>query len=151
MRIERSRPADAEALTTIAFEAKGHWGYPERWIQSWADVLTLTPEYIRANPTYSAIAGEEIAGFCALRLNGAEAAVDHLWIRPASMGKGIGRSLLRHCEKAARKAGATRLKVESDPNAVGFYQAMGFLIVGRQPAPMDGSERFLPLLEKSLA
>ena len=151
VRIARSRPGDTAALTAIAFAAKRHWGYPEDWIQRWTDILTLTPEYIRSNPTFSAIEGEEIVGFCALRLTGAEAAVDHLWVTPASMGKGIGSALFRHCEGEARKARAARLTVESDPHAEGFYQAMGFLTVGRRPASMDGSERFLPQLEKSTA
>lgn len=151
MRIARSRPGDAAALTRMAHEAKRHWGYPETWIARWKDVLTLTPEYIRANPTYCAIEAGAIVGFCALRLRGAEALVDHLWVAPASMGRGVGRSLFRRCEETAMEAGASILKIESDPNAEGFYRAMGASTVGRNPAPMDGRERFLPLLEKSLA
>jgi len=150
MRIVRSRSEDAAALTRIAFAAKRRWGYPESWVQRWKDVLTVTPEYVRENPTYCAIRGGEIVGFCALRLNGAEASVDHLWVLPAETGKGVGTALFRRCEGRARQAGASRLKVESDPNAEGFYLAMGAVPVGRQPASMDGAARYLPLLEKSL-
>jgi GNAT superfamily N-acetyltransferase len=150
MRIESSRPADAQALTAVAFAAKRRWGYPEGWIEAWSPVLTLTPEYIRANPTYSAVEGREIVGFCALRLDGAEAILDHLWVAPAAAGRGVGRSLFRHCEGRAREAGALLLRVESDPHAEGFYHAMGAVTVGRVPATMDGEERFLPLLEKRL-
>jgi GNAT superfamily N-acetyltransferase len=151
MLIARSRPEDAAALTRIALEAKRRWGYPEGWIERWAPVLTLTPDFIRSHPTYSAIVGDDIAGFCALRLCGAEACLEHLWVAPASAGKGIGRSLFLHCEEKAREAGSKLLRIESDPNAEGFYHAMGARTVGREPASMDGRERFLPLLEKRLA
>jgi GNAT superfamily N-acetyltransferase len=150
MRIVRSRPGDAAALTRIALAAKRHWRYRETWIRRWNAVLTLSPAYIRRNPTYSAIDGDGIVGFCALRLRGAAAVVDHLWVAPGSMGRGIGRQLFRRCEREARKAGVALLRVESDPNAEGFYRAMGASVVGRSPAPVDGVERFLPLLEKWL-
>ncbi len=151
MRIARARPEDAEALTRIAFEAKRRWGYPQGWIQAWAPTLTLTPEYIRSNPTYCAVIGGEIVGFGALRIGGADAKLDHLWVLTASAGKGVGGSLFRLCEAKAREAGACRLRVESDPHAEGFYHSMGAVTIGREAAPMDGQERFLPLMEKRLA
>jgi len=150
VQISRAQPGDAEALTAIAFSAKRHWGYPERWIQRWRDQLTLTPDYVRAHPTFVARRGTEFVGFCAIRLGGAAAAVDHLWVVPEEMGRGVGKSLFAHCEGAARECGAILLTVESDPNAERFYLSMGAEAVGRKPAFMDGRERYLPLLEKSL-
>jgi GNAT superfamily N-acetyltransferase len=150
MHIALSPPENAAALTRIAFAAKRSWGYPQEWIERWRPVLTVTPDYIRANMTFSATEGDEIFGFCALRLNGTDAWVDHLWVSPESAGKGIGRALFFCCEQTAGEHGAVVLRIESDPNAEGFYHAMGAVTVGRVPAPMDGSERFLPLLEKTL-
>jgi len=151
MRITRAQPGDAAALTRIAFEAKRHWGYPESWIRRWGEVLTITPEYLRANPAYVASIGQDRVGFYALRLNGEEAILDHLWVIPDRVRKGIGEALFRHGEAIAAQGGAAMLRIGSDPNAEGFYRAMGALTVGRQPAPIDGVERFLPQLEKSLA
>ena len=150
MRIVRSSPGDAAALTAIAFEAKRQWGYPEAWIRAWAGTLTIAPGYVASNPTFSALEGGAAAGFCALRMGAGEARVDHLWVRPAHWRRGIGRALFRHAESVARAAGAQVLVVESDPNAEGFYLAMGAARVGRVPAHMEGVERFLPLLEKGL-
>jgi|SRR5271165_51557 len=150
-RIVAAGPGDARELTAIAHEAKRHWGYPGRWIVRWKGALTVTPGFILANPTFCAVLGGRIVGFCALKLGGATASVEHLWVRPGAMGRGIGRSLFRRCEAGARDAGAALLSIESDPHAEGFYNAMGAVTVGRRPAPMDGAERFLALLEKRLA
>jgi hypothetical protein len=44
--IIRCKPDDAATLTAIAFAAKRYWGYHERWIESWSDLLTIKREYI---------------------------------------------------------------------------------------------------------
>ena len=151
MQLLRAVPEDAPHLTAIAFAAKRHWGYPETWIQHWRDALTITPDYIAANPTF-VVADErgETLGFAALRKEAGEWWIDHLWVFPAAMGRGIGRRLFERCEEEARKAGATFLRIEADPNAESFYSRMGASTVGHVPAPMDAVERFLPRMEKAL-
>jgi GNAT superfamily N-acetyltransferase len=151
MRIVRAKPADAAQLTRIAHAAKRTWGYPETWIAAWAGVLTVTSPYLRSHPSYCARVGRETVGFCSFKRRGAVVIVDHMWVAPAYAGRGIGRALFRRCEAWARKARATRLAVESDPHAEGFYQAMGARRIGRHPAPIEGVPRYLPVMEKRLA
>jgi GNAT superfamily N-acetyltransferase len=150
MKIVQARPEDADALTEIAHAAKRHWGYPESWILHWQQALTITPDYIAAHPTFTAVADAQLLGFCALRLHQDEALLDHLWVRPSAMGGGIGRTLFARAEAAARHAGVRQLKIVGDPHAEGFYRRMGATVCGREPAAMDGVERYLPLLEKAL-
>ena len=47
IRIRRATTDDAATLTAIAHAAKRHWGYPEQWIESWSDQLTLSAAYLR--------------------------------------------------------------------------------------------------------
>ncbi len=150
MRILRAKSADAARLTRLAFAGKRSWGYPEEWIQAWAGILTVTPAYIRRHPTFYARIGNSLAGFCALKLGRSGATLDHLWVAPARTGRGIGRALFRRGEEAARRAGAQRIIIESDPHAAGFYRRMGARLVGRRPASIGGVKRLLPLLEKPL-
>lgn len=150
MKILSASSKDAEALTSIAVAAKSYWGYPEDWIRRWAAVLTITPDYIAENPTFVAFADEERVGFYALQIRASEALLDHLWVLPGAMGHGVGRALFAHAESAARRAGATQMSIVGDPNAEGFYQRMGAIVHGREPAFMDGEERYLPLLAKAL-
>ncbi len=55
MKIVRAPAELAGSLSAIALAAKRHWRYPERWIEIWTPILTLTPEYVTANPTFAAI------------------------------------------------------------------------------------------------
>ncbi|HEY7340465.1 MAG TPA: hypothetical protein VH591_06275 [Ktedonobacterales bacterium] len=43
--------------------AKGYWGYEDVWMLRWGSVLTVAPEYIRANDVYVVAEGGEITAF----------------------------------------------------------------------------------------
>jgi len=152
MKIVRACPEDTDTLTGIALAAKSYWGYPESWIRRWKEALTVTSDSISSHPTYAAVTDEQIVGFCALRIQPPDQALlDHLWVLPSAMGSGVGRALFLHAEKVAREAGVACLKIVGDPHAEGFYHRMGATVYGREPAPMEGQARFLPLLEKVLS
>ncbi|MEW5940041.1 MAG: GNAT family N-acetyltransferase [Chloroflexota bacterium] len=145
--LQRAGPEHASALTAIAFAAKRHWGYPERWIELWAPQLTITPEYVRANETWLAALNEEPAAFYALREEGTTVWLDHLWVKPEAMGQGLGAFLFRHAMRRCRARGASTLQIESDPNAQDFYVKMGARKVGERHGEVDGQARVLPIME----
>lgn len=144
-------PHDAATmLTEIAVAAKSHWGYPPGWLERWRQELTITPAYLAAHPVFVALDYTRPVGFYALVCDDGDARLDHLWVRPSYMRQGVGRALFAHAEATARQRGARRLTIVGDPHAEGFYLRMGATPCGRQPAPMDGEERYLPLFERSL-
>jgi GNAT superfamily N-acetyltransferase len=137
-------------LTEIAFAAKRHWGYPERWIQTWAPLLTITPEYIEGHETYLAYIDEQPAGFCAIFQAGERASLNHLWVLPEFMSRGIGKELFEHTLSRCKALGVSVLEIESDPNAQGFYEHMRAKKVGQVVGEIEGQARILPLLEVKL-
>ena len=144
--IARARPADAPALTHIAHTSKRHWGYPERWIELWRDALTITPEYISAEPVFAARVNGEPCGFYGLLHKPDELWLEHLWVLPAHMGRGIGGALVAHAKETAFAQGASLLKIESDPNAEDFYLRRGAERIGQRISEIEGHQRVLPLL-----
>jgi len=79
-----------------------------------------------------------IAGFMGL----AGSSVEALFIDPAFVRRGAGRLCLEH---ARRLKGPLTVDVnEQNPEAVRFYQACGFTVVGR--SPLDAGGRPFPLL-----
>lgn len=144
--IERACTESHHRLTEIAHAAKRHWGYPERWMQLWRDALTITPDYISGNEVYIARVGEEVVGFYALEGSGARLTLDHLWLAPAQIGTGLGRTLFTHAVALARQMGAMEIEIEAEPNATGFYERMGATRVGENVYELEGQPRILPLL-----
>jgi GNAT superfamily N-acetyltransferase len=146
MKIVRAKPQEADALTEIAHAAKRHWGYPERWIESWRDTLTIRAEFIAANVTYCAMEDFRAVGFYLLTNESDGLHLDHLWIEPRAMGRGIGRALFEHALEQTRRLGHRTLKIEADPNAEGFYARMGARRVGVTVTNIEHQRRELPLL-----
>lgn len=147
MEIIRAKPEDADALTEIAHAAKRFWGYPEYWIEAWRDILTMRPDFIAANIAFRATEENRTAGFYVLTTEEDGLHLDHLWIQPSSMRRGIGRALFAHAAEQAKTAGFDTIKIEADPNAEGFYQRMGAQRVGTSISQVDGQSRELPLME----
>ena len=150
MEIVRATSQDAEALTQIAHAAKRHWGYPENWIAAWRDVLTMRPEFIAGNLSYCAIEDDRVAGFYVLTTEDDGIHLDHLWVLPEAMGRGIGRALFEHAAAQARASGFHSIKIEADPNAEEFYTRMGARRTGTSISKVEGERRELPLMECSL-
>ena len=146
MEIVRARRGDAGVLSLIAYAAKRHWGYPERWMERWREGLTISPEFVEGNEVYAALVEGEPVGFYALVGEGCRIELEHLWVLPERMGTGVGRALLEHAAGRAADLGAETLGIEADPNAEGFYRRMGARRVGETTYELDGRERILPLL-----
>ena len=144
-------PDQAEALTQIAFAAKRHWGYPERWIQLWSPILIISPEFIETHDTYVAYVNARPVGFCAISHTDHVASLEHLWVLPKHIGQGIGAVLFCRAVECCKELGVHTLEIESDPNAQGFYERMGAKKIGEHIGEVEGQPRILPVLEMTLA
>ena len=146
--IRAGRPEDAAVLSRIALAAKRHWNYPEEWIVMWQPTLRVTADYIQKNVVYLWQSDDLPAGFIALSIDAESAEIDHLWVMPTHMGRGIGKSLLTRGLEFCRGKNLHTLWVASDPHASDFYRKMGAQLVGNEasvPAPRE-----IPLLKFTL-
>ena len=151
--IRAAEAGDLPVLNGIARAAKGHWGYPEEWMEAWRDSLTLTADNLaRWGVRVAVDAAGEVLGFCAISPARPRWIVEHMWVRPGEIGRGVGRALVRDALERAREGGAVGMEIESDPYAEGFYLRLGAKTVGAVPAPMPGApDRTLPLLHLDAA
>ena len=146
--VRQASPADAPLLQRIAYAAKRHWGYPEEYMELWQHDLTVTPAFITAHPVYYAVEDATVVGFYALSAEGSVSELEHMWIDPPHMRRGVGAQLFRHAVGNSVAAGATVLRIVSDPHAEGFYLRMGAQRVGEVASRPSG--RMLPVLELAL-
>ncbi len=152
----RLRPAtllDLPDLSRLAQDAKASWGYPASWLVSWASELTITQSALETLDIVVAEDGEHdagvIVGFAALAGGESTWSLEHCWVSPRHMRRGVGRMLYRHLATRVATQGGGTLTIVSDVNAVPFYQALGATRAGDVPAPMPGApDRRLPVLEQ---
>ena len=148
--IRPALPADADALTRIAISAKRHWNYPERWMEIWTPQLTFTPEYFQANESWVAEVENSPVAFYTIQEKDGSAWLENMWVFPEYIGKGIGKELFLHAVSRSRLMGHLVLKLEADPNALGFYEKMGMRKIGETSYPFEDQKRILPLMEMTL-
>src|SRR5579872_2894991 len=95
--IRPAAPTEAEALTALALAGKRHWGYPESWLESWRELLTITSDYVAAHIVSCAEDGSgRVVGFYALERDGDRFRLEDLFLAPSLIGCGLGRQLFEH-------------------------------------------------------
>ncbi len=83
-----------------------------------------------------------IQGFCGVH----DGNIEMLFVLPDVRGKGIGTLLSKH---AINEQGASKVDVnEQNKQALGFYERIGFKVIGR--SPVDGQGKPYPLLHMVL-
>lgn len=143
MKIEQAKTRDHSTLISLweASVRATHHFLPEAEI----DVLKplILEHYFAAVDLVCARDETGIAGFGGVH----DGNIEMLFLAPEARGRGIGRLLVAH---AISRQGATRVDVnEQNVQALGFYQRMGFIVVGR--SPLDGQGKPYPLLHMVLA
>jgi GNAT superfamily N-acetyltransferase len=136
-------------LSALALRSKAHWGYDDAFLDACRAELTVTVASIDAGAVTVADVGEVVAGFSMLVDDPPVRELDALFVDPPFIGQGVGAALFAAFRGAAVADGCMRLRIEADPNAVGFYEHQGAVIVGERPSGSIPG-RTLPLLELDL-
>ena len=99
-------------------------------------------DYLPNLEVYLIIENDDTKGFAAV----AEGNLEMLFIHDDARGKGYGKALYQFMKE---KTGLTKVDVnEQNPQAIGFYEKMGFRKIGR--SEKDGSGKDYPLIHMSL-
>lgn len=143
MKIEQATKADHPVLLEV-------WEASVRATHDFlaeSDLLELKPlileQYFDAvDLTVARSRDGDIVGFCGV----SDSNIEMLFIAPHARGQGVGALLVSH---AINTQAATNVDVnEQNEQAVGFYQNIGFSVIGR--SPLDGQGKPYPLLHMAL-
>ncbi|HYM35035.1 MAG TPA: GNAT family N-acetyltransferase, partial [Steroidobacteraceae bacterium] len=145
VQIRSAKPSEANLLTAIAVAAKQYWGYSPQAMQGWESMLEVSIIAIEMNPTFVAAEGE-IQGFYMLS-HGISWELEHLWVSPQFIRRGVGKKLLMHGAEFFGAHGGSKLHIDADPNAESFYRACGAVFVDNVAAPIaENPHRVRPQL-----
>lgn len=127
VRIREARPDEADELSALALRSKGYWGYPADFLASCRPRLTLRPDEVVARRVVVAEDPQtgRTVGVGSLEGEPPHGAIGLLFVVPDLIRSGVGALLYAHLLETARGLGFRRLAIDSDPHAVGFYQALG--------------------------
>jgi len=100
--------------------------YPDEQLTAWTGG-EITDDFIEivAEHWYVATVNETIVSTGMLDCKIGQ--VDAIFVRPDSMGCGVGRAMMVHLETLAMESRLTRLTLDSTLNAAPFYRKCGFI------------------------
>lgn len=134
-------------LAALALRSKAHWGYPPEFLDRFARGLGMSAEVLAANDVQVGESDGDVRGFYTLLYRPDRTVLDDLWLEPDEIGRGSGRALFEHARDRAAATGSRVLEWDADPHAVGFYERMGAVTVGRVDSPLG---RPLPVMRLTL-
>jgi GNAT superfamily N-acetyltransferase len=136
LKIRHAKSPDCTTLTDVSFRAKKYWNYPDEYMERWKDELAITPAYIESNTVFVGELEDKIVGFYSLIEIQQDLEIgsvliekgiwlDHMFILPEYMGKGIGTKFTTHMKAYLSEKRVDKVLIFVDPNAKGFYEKGG--------------------------
>lgn len=123
--IRPARLDELAQLNALTGRSALHWGYEPEFLDWEPEAITLTVEMLERDPVFVLELNLAVAGYYQLSGEVSDLALDKLFVDPDYIGTGLGKRLWLHAIETAQRLGATGITFYSDPNAAGFYRAMG--------------------------
>ncbi|MDU0352939.1 GNAT family N-acetyltransferase [Paraglaciecola aquimarina] len=145
---------DAAALSELAIRSKGYWDYTAEFLKDCQQELTYTAAQIAADNWCFVVAKDNttasLAGFYALHFTQQhQVELSALFVSPCCIGEKLGKQLFEHAISNSKKHHCSKMQIQSDPFAEGFYLSQGAIKVGEAESQSIPG-RFLPLLNMPL-
>ncbi|RAN36393.1 GNAT family N-acetyltransferase [Hyphomonas pacifica] len=139
-------PEELPGLSDMCLRSQASWGYDGKMLNTFRQDLTLNPEELETDALMVAEDKRGVAGMVQLSMNtDTLAQVKKLYVAPNRLGEGTGKMMYVWACRTAQENGAEDLLIVSDPQAAGFYEHMGAVLIEKtEPSPIPG--RTLPCL-----
>lgn len=140
--IRPARLEEREELEELQRRSSMHQPMYREQLAAHPDAIELPAEQIAAGLVRVAEEDGEPVGFAVLlEPRDGVCELDGLFVEPGRMRGGVGRLLLEEAARMGREWGAGRIEVVANPQAVAFYERVGFAVSGRAttrfgPAPV---------------
>lgn len=149
--IRRARLDDATTLTDLSMRSKRSNGYDDAFMDACREELTVTATRMDEGDYWVAEDDEHLCG-CACLVTGGDGEIGEVhafFIDPNRQRQGIGRLLWQRIAEQAKAKRISALRLDADPSAVAFYEALGFKVIGETPSGSIAG-RMLPRMEIKL-
>jgi N-acetylglutamate synthase-like GNAT family acetyltransferase len=145
-RIRLAELSERAALEQLQRRSSVHQPMYREQLAAHPDAIELPAKQITAGLVRVAEQDDVVVGFAVLRERSGDACeLDGLFVEPDRMRGGVGRRLVEDAKRIARERGARRIDVVANPQALAFYEAVGFALTG------EAQTRFGPAPRMSLS
>src|SRR3978361_2268484 len=107
------------------------------------EALNLSTDLVaRGRTRVATLADGTVVGFATARpTDPGVLELDDLFVDPSAMHTGVARQLMLHIAREAELEGVDRIEVAANPHALGFYDAVGFVVGARVDTEFGAARR----------
>ena len=139
--IRFGRPDERGPLEELQRRASLMWDEYRPYLLANPDVIELPLAQLQENRVRVVQVQGRLAGFSAVLPRDGFHELDGLFVEPALWGRGLGRALIADALALVRADGAQALETVANPRAEGFYDKVGFRIIGRAQTQFGPANR----------
>jgi GNAT superfamily N-acetyltransferase len=139
--IRPGAPHERAALEELQRRASLMWDEYRPYLLANPDVIELPLAQLHDGRVRVAERYGRIAGFSALLPRDGFCELDGLFVEPDLWGLGLGRALIADALAQARSQGAAAIEAIANPKAEGFYQRLGFVVIGQADTQFGPTNR----------
>jgi hypothetical protein len=132
-RVVPATPRYVEAINSVIQASKSFWDYEYCYLQAAIPLLLIDVPYFERNLGWlivSDINKEGVLGFMGAKIEGNHCHLEHLWISPGMIKKGLGTLAVEFLLKEMKNRGVQEVRVLPDPPAEVFYFKLGAIFTG---------------------
>lgn len=144
MEFYRTGTKELDVLRKIAYHSEAYWGYGDAFMDIFDRIFNITEDFIKSNPVYAGYVQKEIAGFWGLQCREERYELEYFYISQEYLNQGLGKLMWRNLTAWCRDHKILGFQFVTSPQAVGFYEKMGAVVIGQTLSSIDGRE--IPLL-----
>ena len=149
VQLRNIRQNELSSVGELCLRSKAVWGYDDAFMAACRTELTLCLDDIQSTHLQVAERDSTVVGLAQIKVTGRDADLLKLFVEPALLGSGVGRSLFAWATAKARGLGAVRMIIEADPGATPFYERMGARYAGFAPSQSIPG-RMLPRMQMEI-
>ncbi len=125
-----ARPNDSSCLTDLAARSEAHWGYDAAFMAPFREDYRITEAFIGEHVVFVVEEEGRILGFYALVRGDEGVELEYMYLDPAQLGRGLGRTLWEHMAAHCRTHGIEQIHLVCGPEPKAFYLKMGAVQTG---------------------
>jgi ribosomal protein S18 acetylase RimI-like enzyme len=141
--IRDARPDEASALEALQRRSSDVWDEYRAQLAANPDAIEPPHEAIADGRVRVAVdaVGRRLGFSVVLPVRDGRCELDDLFVEPDSMRLGVGRLLVDDVATRAAASGASHVDVIANPNALGFYERVGFEMTGQASTRFGSAPR----------
>jgi GNAT superfamily N-acetyltransferase len=125
IKILRSSPELAPALTELLYESRSIWNYEKAYVEASKPLLRVTASFIAKEPVFHCLKNNRLIAFYSFCEAAFGMELNNFWVAKDSINQGIGRILWAHVLTEAKAMQLKEFYILPDPGAEDFYLKMG--------------------------